>query len=73
MKKNLCIAETDENGLVACVWVSGPDIRTPRVFDPALHTELVRRADFLGAPTHQITGWIREQQSVALWSDGMTR
>lgn len=58
MKKRVLIAETDEDGAVACVWVADPLVRAPRIFDPKLHGAKLDSAEVSGAPKRQISAWV---------------
>lgn len=62
MKKQIFVAETDEYGAVACVWVSDPMARGPRIFDKRLHQAKLDTAAFFGAPKHQIAAWLASEQ-----------
>jgi hypothetical protein len=58
MKKRLLIAETDEDGAVACVWVTDPAARAPRIFDSKLHGAKIGSAEVSGATQQQISAWL---------------
>ena len=63
MKKNLYIAETDENGYVACVWVADAETKAAKVFDPHLHGYSLGAADVAGSSRKQIAAWIAARNS----------
>jgi len=55
------IAELDEHREIAAVWVTEPDTRAPRVFDPRRHVfDPGRSIGFFGAPREAIEAWIRD-------------
>ena len=65
MEEFTYIAETDENGAILSVWVAGPGVRAPRVFDlkkDKLHEE---GSTFSGATRQQISAWIAAQTGKA--------
>ena len=54
-----CIAETDENGAVVCVWVAEVRSRSPRVFDREQHLGVMTtKAQFFGASRDEVIEWI---------------
>ncbi len=63
MKKRTLIAETDEHGAVACVWVADPETRGPRIFDPRLHSDKIQSAETAGASRQQITSWVASRKA----------
>lgn len=62
MKEQIFVAETDEYGAVACVWVSDPSARGARIFDRRLHQAKLDMAECFGAPKHQIAAWLASEQ-----------
>ncbi|MEL7180102.1 MAG: hypothetical protein AAFN63_09745 [Pseudomonadota bacterium] len=58
MMKRLFIAETDENGALACVWVADPAARKLSVFDAKLHSDKLHTAEIAGASRRQIASWV---------------
>lgn len=65
MEKQVFVAETDENGAVTCVWVNEPPSRSPRVFDPRLHSAKLDLAEVSGAPRNQIAAWVTSRENAA--------
>lgn len=65
MGKQVLVAETDENGAVACVWVAEPPTGRARIFDPKLHNLKLGSAECYGAPKDQIAHWVALRQSEA--------
>lgn len=63
MKKRTFIAETDEHGAIACVWVADPNTRGPRIFDPKLHSDKIQSAETAGASRQQIASWVASRKS----------
>ena len=63
MSKTLYVAETDENGTIACVWVAADGKRVVRPFDPRRHVfDRAQRADFVGARPSAIGSWMAARQ-----------
>lgn len=60
--KHIYIAETDENGHVACVWVANRKAKSVRVFDPERHIFTDDTVEFVGSSREKIGAWIDTQQ-----------
>lgn len=55
------VAETDENGVVICVWVADAQAKSPRVFDRENHqTSMTSEAQFYGASRNEIFAWVNK-------------
>jgi hypothetical protein len=63
-RKKLYVAETDEKGRVACVWVADHSSRGAHVFDPEKHIfDPVEPAEFSGVDRQQMLAWFATTQT----------
>ncbi|SIO33711.1 hypothetical protein SAMN05444722_1514 [Rhodovulum sp. ES.010] len=59
MAEQIVIAETDEHGAVAWLWLKGARDKAPRPFDPAYDNEIdLGRAEVHGAHTGSVRAWL---------------
>ena len=70
MEKTCYVAETDETGLIVCVWTKPRGKRTARVFDPKRHVfEHNKDADYFGAKPMAIQSWLAAKLTAASAAD----
>ncbi|WP_270727666.1 hypothetical protein [Shimia sp. Alg240-R146] len=62
MEDTLYVAETDEFGELACVWVRPKGAKSARVFNPSKDSyDPQKAANFSGSAAANIIGWLKAQ------------
>lgn len=62
-KKTIYVAETDDDGVVVCVWIDSHGQRSARPFNPKRNRfDEVTSAEFAGAKPDAIKRWMKQQQ-----------
>lgn len=56
--KKIYIAETDDTGRIACVWIAAEKQRSARLFDPSKHRfDLSNETEITGASRPDVIAW----------------
>jgi len=62
-KKTVYVAETDENGVVLCVWIDVQGRKSTRPFNPKRNRfDMSAPAEFSGAKPEAIKSWMLQKQ-----------